>query len=89
MEENSYVISGNWEWYNRYDVYVNKETGEIALKEMCTCKPEDNCYYMNNWIEDGCPTILPQNHLDEWREMLNNIEPRPDDWDDEDQFKDL
>ena len=51
-------------YYPPYDISVDKETGEIPLP-ICKCKEEDACIFMNNWIQDGKPTHVPKEELEE------------------------
>lgn len=46
--------------YDRYDLYVDSETGEI-LESICKCVygPDETgytCPFKKNWIDDGSPT---------------------------------
>jgi hypothetical protein len=52
-------------YYYLYDVYVD-EDGKIL--DLCSCKPEDDCFFKKQWMEDGSPTHVTQemwNALDE------------------------
>ena len=55
-------------YYHRYDVEVSLETGEF-LESICSCEPEDNCFYKQAWLEDGSPKRLSEEELVELRKI--------------------
>ena len=53
----------DWVFYYKYDTSVNMKTGEIKMPN-CNCTPEDECYYLKLWEEEGCPTHLDKEELE-------------------------
>ena len=43
-------------YYERYDMYYDLETGEF-LEKICSCDPKE-CQYKEAYLEDGCPTKI-------------------------------
>jgi len=47
-------------YYPRYDVYVDTITEKLTLP-ICSCRPQEDCIFMNNWIADGRPDRIEIN----------------------------
>ena len=43
-------------YYERYDMYYDLETGEF-LEKICSCDPKE-CQYKEAYLEDGSPTKM-------------------------------
>ena len=59
-------------YYYPYDVYID-EDGKIL--DLCSCEPEDDCFFKKQWMEDGSPTYVTQEMWD----MLDEEDLKP--WD--------
>ena len=46
-------------YYERYDMYYDLETGEF-LENICSCDPKE-CDYKKRYIEDGMPSKIKLN----------------------------
>jgi len=53
----------NITYYPRYDVYVDTITGKLSLP-ICSCRPQEDCIFMNNWIADGRPEAIDPKELE-------------------------
>jgi len=56
-------------YYDRYDVMVDAETGEILNLPICGCPygPDETgytCIYKKVWVDDGSPTHVATDLLD-------------------------
>ena len=56
------TVTGSAVYYPRYDVFADAETGEITTP-ICTCTLDENCIYLDRWIEDGMPNTIDTNKL--------------------------
>jgi hypothetical protein len=63
----------DWVFYDKYDTSVNIKTGEIKMPN-CECAPEDECYYLKLWEEEGCPTHLNKEELDKFLNEIDEME---------------
>jgi hypothetical protein len=55
-------------YYYPYDVYVD-EDGKIL--DLCSCGPEDDCFFKKQWMDDGSPTHVTEEMWNELDELDN------------------
>ena len=66
-------MSTRWQYFPRYDVSVNIDTGEVHLP-ICKCGEEDMCIFKSNWVEDGSPTHISGEELEYLRKRYDEDE---------------